>query len=246
MIVMATLSIPATTGDVKASALTRLTEQLVELQAIHAEWRLLGKAAALYCQYLESDGDLAISTKVAYRGDVLAFVDAMDDLSVRLIGEVEASHVDVWRHALCDLAPSSVSRKLVALSGFFKWAVMWQITARNPVDPVKRPRKRRKDAVYVTADHFDRLLAACRSAKERAVLGSMYWAGLRRQEVTALEMGSVNLEERSLRVTGKGGHVREVPICWKLAALVRDHLKGVDARDPAAPLFADEMGGWHG
>ena len=219
------------------STVDALTAELVEFEAAPARRRHLGQAVAIYCRWLEAQSDVSAATSDAYDRDVRSFADAMSASGVRLLAEVEGKHVDLWKLRLSKLEPSTVHRKLTAVSRFFAWCLRWGLVSRNPVDTVDRPRKPRKEAPYLTLEHYHALEGVCRNAKERAVLGCLYWGGLRRNEVVGLTIGAVDLGARRIRVTGKGGHERIVAACHNLARLLDDHLTTLDTSEPGTPLF---------
>jgi integrase/recombinase XerC len=120
----------------------------------------------------------------------------------------------------------------------------------------KRPRSLPK---FLTGDEIARLLAAPQPAasgglRDRAILELMYSAGLRVRELVSLDDGTLDLENATVRVRGKGrrerlgvvgSHARAALRAW-LAA--RPRPRGAAATDPrpsrsARPLFTNKLGG---
>lgn len=202
----------------------------------------LESAAKMFLGWLEGTPDLGAATKRAYRTDVRQFVQAMAPLGPVLVTDLDERHVEIWKASMAELEPTTIRRKLVALSVFFDWARMQRIVTVNPIDFVRKPRKRRKVRATVPLEDYELLLTACHTASERAILGCLFWAGCRRQEVIDLDTGALDLERGTLFVKGKGQNERLLPIPRALCSLMADHLRH---RPPAAadePLFLNRNG----
>ena len=108
---------------------------------------------------------------------------------------------------------------------------------RNPVDRLTRPRRKARVPAVPTWESVKKLLRLC-DPRERAILGLMAYGGLRRGEVTALDVGDVAPPFGLRRVMGKGGH--EVPVALPAPgrAILRDYMTTERAGlPPTAPLF---------
>lgn len=218
------------------------TVSLRRLQRLSEDESLLSEVIQHYLSAMEADPDLASTSKVAYRTDVTQFVDFMRELGLVLLKEVELADLEAWRESMGQLKPNTVCRKMAAVSEFFSWARKHQLIPANPMELLNRPRKRRKEASVVSCEDFDRLFAVCETPTERGVLGLLFWAGLRRSEAAGLTVGSVDIDNRMLRVTGKGGHERGVPICWKLLPILEEVLIVRGTENADAPLFVNQWG----
>ena len=95
---------------------------------------------------------------------------------------------------------------------------------------------------HLPLNHFEPLLGACENAQERAILGVLYWGGLRRQEAVDLDVADVDLDRNVLWVHGKGGDEREVCLFPKLRSLLAEHLRFRTPADRAEPLFRNRDG----
>lgn len=138
------------------------------------------------------------------------------------------------------LSSRTIRRRLSSVSGFFDYLVV-----RGDADVSKNPVPRRSLAVsgpqahglirvqrtvprVIDATTADRLLAATRHHRDRAMLEAMLFGGLRRCEVLGLGIGDVRPGERRLFIAdGKGGHQRIVPVAKRFF-------------DSLAAYFADE------
>jgi site-specific recombinase XerD len=123
----------------------------------------------------------------------------------------------------------TIARRLSSVSGFYAYAIARGDTAVR-VNPVPRGLSTRRQGGTRTSRvplvrvprtlprilspvEADRLVAALRTRRDRAMVLAMLLAGLRRCEVLGLRFADVQLAERRLVITeGKGGHHRVVPV----------------------------------
>jgi len=130
--------------------------------------------------------------------------------------------------------PASLARKLAALRGFFGYLKGRRAIEGNPAAEVRSPRVKRRLPGLVSVDE------ACRLAevgweptpaglRDRAMVELMYGSGLRVSELCALDLGAVDLAARLVRVKGKGGKDRIVPVGAKAVEAVEAYLERRDA-----------------
>lgn len=116
--------------------------------------------------------------------------------------------------------------KYKALKSFFKWCVEYRHLEENPVLPIPKPRLEQKlpksitkQEAQVVLDYAFNLPAKYKYTRyrNRALLATLVYTGLRVGEMMALKMGEVDMENRTVLVKGgKGGKDRIVPIGAKL------------------------------
>lgn len=112
---------------------------------------------------------------------------------------------------------SSVGRKLSATKGFFRFLLRRGYVTTDPTVGLVTPRKEHHLPVHLTVDDMFRLLDAPSGEtpaglRDRAILEVMYSCGLRVSEVVGLDWSDIDLELEIVRVRGKGGKERLVPI----------------------------------
>ena len=69
------------------------------------------------------------------------------------------------------------------------------------------PLKDIKKLFLATSENY-----SVQSFRDRCLLKTLFWAGLRREEVTRLDVRDIDFERKRIKVNGKGGKVRTVPI----------------------------------
>jgi integrase/recombinase XerD len=115
------------------------------------------------------------------------------------------------------LAATTIARRTAASRTFFRHLQLLGVRDDNPAAELKLPRRARKLPRTLSPGEAERLIAAAngitpRALRDRALVELLYGAGLRVSEAVGLEKGGVDLDDRLVRVTGKGGKERVVPV----------------------------------
>lgn len=115
------------------------------------------------------------------------------------------------------LAPASMKLMVVALKIFFRFLKMRQMLERDPAELLPLPRITRFLPETLNQVQVRRLLEVDLSGRpypcrDRAILELFYASGLRISELAGARLENLNLQERVIRVTGKGSKTRLVPI----------------------------------
>ena len=115
------------------------------------------------------------------------------------------------------LAATTIARRTAASRTFFRHLQLLGVRGDNPAAELKLPRRARKLPRTLSPGEAERLIAAAngvtpRALRDRALVELLYGAGLRVSEAVGLEKGGVDLDDRLVRVTGKGGKERVVPV----------------------------------
>jgi site-specific recombinase XerD len=172
-----------------------------------------------------SSASFADTTRRTYRVDLEHFarwLDArglsLDDFGVREL----ADYATELGRARSKLAPASVARRLAAVRSFLRFTLG---PARVPDAPFA-PRRARRLPDPPRSAEIEQLLGALEgddplALRNRALVELVYSAGLRSAEAVGLDVGDVDFEQELVRVRGKGGKERVVPLgeeaAWWLA-----------------------------
>ena len=163
----------------------------------------------------------------AYRRDLKAFATARKGQ----VADATVEDVESWLAGMRaeGLASSTIARRVSAVRTYFRHLVLIGARAENPAASVQLPRRPRTLPRALSPSETERLIDAAvgtapRALRDRALVELLYGAGLRVSEATGLEKASVALEERVVRVLGKGGMERLVPLGRPAAEAVRRYL----------------------
>ena len=108
-----------------------------------------------------------------------------------------------------EYARTTISRRLAALRGFYKFGEREGWAVSNPTSALVNPRTRRSLPFVLSTGEIQKLLEAPPTndplgIRDRAILETIYSAGLRVSECVGLRFSDLILDENVLRVRGKG------------------------------------------
>jgi integrase/recombinase XerD len=152
--------------------------------------------------------------------------------------EVDVRVSEITREQIADflahkkrlgLAAASIKLVVVAIKIFFRWLAQSHAIARDPAEVLTLPRIERYLPETMNELQVDRLLDgiatnAPRGLRDRAILELLYASGLRVSELVNARLENIHLEERFIRVTGKGNKTRVVPVGTKACDAIRAYL----------------------
>jgi site-specific recombinase XerD len=183
------------------------------------------------------DRDMAVrsaaeSTRRAYANDVGQLAEWASEIKK----EPEAlGHRDLRRFAarLSDrgISKAGVARKLAAIRAFYAALVRTGEMKANPADLVATPKRDRKLPRVLSREEMQRLLDRIPTRtplemRDRAMLELTYSCGLRAEEVVNLDTDAADFEGERLRIEGKGGKTRLVPMGEPAQAALSRYLDG--------------------
>ena len=168
-------------------------------------------------RHLETERRLSPHTLSAYRRDLQALLGFARRHS--LVLEEMDSHGVRRFAAQCHrrgLSPRSVARRLSAVRCFFAFLLKAKEIGSNPAVGVQAPKPSRRLPSTLDADQMASLLAMQGddplTVRDRALLELLYSSGLRLAELAGLDLGDLDVSDRTVRVTGKGSKTRVVPV----------------------------------
>ncbi len=161
---------------------------------------------------------VASRTRIAYGSDSVQFAHWADAAQLAP-AEIDLRALRRYVAGLAERgqAPSTIARKLAALRGLFRAQMELGERVENPAELLHSPKR---------AQHLPRVLRAAEVAtlldripattalalRDRALFELAYASGLRAEELVRLDNDSVDFDGESVRVEGKGGRTRLVPV----------------------------------
>lgn len=142
------------------------------------------------------------------------------------------SHFLAFLSSLRDegLSARSVARHVSTVRSFFRYLAREGVLAASPVSEARGPKAGRPLPKYLTPSEVERLLSAPdrdnpEGMRDRAMLELLYASGLRASEVVTLRMENVDSKAGFLRVVGKGGRERVVPVAGPALETLTEYVK---------------------
>jgi integrase/recombinase XerD len=163
----------------------------------------------------------------AYRRDLASFAASLDGP----VGDATTGQIEAWLASLRaeGRAASTVARRLAAVRSYFRHLSLIGARVDNPAAAVSGPRKPRTVPRTLSPSEAERLVEAAvgttpRAMRDQALVELLYGAGLRVSEAVGLVKASVDLDARVVRVVGKGGKERLVPLGRPAAEALRRYM----------------------
>jgi len=189
------------------------------------------------------------NTRKAYQNDLGEFRRFVGIAQPEEFRTVTRAHVIAWRKDLerkaC--APTTIQRKLAALSSLFAYLAEQNAVLHNPVDGVKRPKNSRQEGTTpaLSDEQAGALLTAPQGAslkakRDRAILATLAYHGMRREELCKLKVRDLQRRDGVLqfRIEGKGEKIRYVPVGMRALRLITEYLEAAGHKeDLEGPLF---------
>jgi integrase/recombinase XerD len=184
-----------------------------------------GAALRRFLDYLAVERGLAANTLSAYRRDLHRYAgwlatSGIDDPAraeeedvVAFLGALRAGATPVGTR----YRASSVARSLAAVRGFHRFLVRERLAGSDPSHDLGTPKVPSSLPKALEIEQVEALLGAVagddpRALRDRALLETLYAAGLRVSEATALDLDDVDLDDGAVRAFGKGAKERLVPL----------------------------------
>lgn len=220
--------------------------------------RAVASQVERFLDHLAVERGLSPNTIQAYRRDLRRYADHLDRQGVADAVDADEHTVAAFvaasshRHDGAPYRPASVVRGLSSVRSFHRFLLREGLAERDPTAGVVRPRQPRGLPRPLSVEDVARLLSApptttASGLRDRAVLETMYGAGLRVSELVGLDVDDVDLEEGSVRVFGKGAKERDVPLGRYAREAISAYLSRArpDLATPRsrAALFLNRRGG---
>jgi integrase/recombinase XerD len=201
-----------------------------------------------YLAQMAFEADLRPLTLESYGRDLRTFALWLKDHG-RTFDQTDRPLIESYLRELGQLiAPRSVARHLSSLRGFFAWRVLENFSNVNPAEDIEGPRLPRHLPGVLSVEEVERIIDAATGddpamQRDRAMFELAYSCGLRVSELVAVRRRDVQFETSVVRIVGKGGKERFVPLgdCARDAIKIylfqgRANIRGRDKSGKSRPL----------
>jgi integrase/recombinase XerC len=217
-----------------------------------------------FLSYLRLNRNASEHTIRAYESDISQYLISVGKLRDRWVSELTPADLqaETVRAHVAELgrageARSSVARKISALRTFVRYLRREGHIEHDPTALTTAPKREQTLPVHLTEQDMERLLdqpdaSAPLGRRDRAILELFYASGLRLSELESLNLDSIDLRGRMVRVMGKGRKERMVPFNQATEKALRAWLKDRaelrtknvqrDSKRDAEPLFVNFRG----
>nr|WP_188749425.1 site-specific tyrosine recombinase XerD [Marinobacterium zhoushanense] len=212
------------------------------------DWALIEQ----YLDHLWLERGLSDNTRASYARDLNHFGCWLNSVKLHL---PDLDRRDLQRHLQWrveqQLRPTSTSRLLSTLRGFYRYLLREHLIATDPTLNIDSPRRGRPLPKTLTEADVEALLAAPDTAtalglRDRTMLELLYACGLRVSELVELRLEELNRRIGVLRIVGKGDKERMLPVgdealSW-LSRYLRDGRSELGADSRVEHIFLSRLG----
>ncbi len=221
----------------------------------------LPESIARFLKYLRVERNASPLTIKSYGEDLAALSEYLTEKNRGQCpspGDLTMLDLRAYAQAMhqANYSKSTIARRLASLRSFFRFGQREGWTKANPAKALRNPRKGRTLPHFLSSAELDKLLQAPPAKdplglRDRAILETLYSAGLRVSELVGLNDADMDLPSSVLRVRGKGRRERLAPIGSFAEAALRSWLQvrrlgNRDSRTAAAPgaapVFVNRFG----
>jgi len=139
---------------------------------------------------------------------------------------------------------ASRARKLACLKSFFKYAHREGFVRDNPSLDIITPRGPEKEPTFLTEDEYKRLLKATAKGRtsfqrkrDYAIISLFLATGARLNELTGLDVGDIDLKDKTVKLLRKGGGEQVLPLSDELIEILKGYLRIRRKRTRTRALF---------
>ena len=188
-----------------------------------------------FLNYIQFERGYSAHTVTAYQHDLekfLNFIYQYDSILLKDFGKIDRQTI---RHFLGKEyeegnSAKTVARRLASIKSLFNYLVQAEVICDNPAIHIKTPKVEKKIPTFVQENKIEDLMkmpdaVTLIGKRDRAILELFYATGIRLNELAGLNIGSVNPQEKLLRVLGKGNKERIVPFGKPAKNALESYLK---------------------
>ncbi len=178
----------------------------------------LPQALADFEQHMRSERQLSAHTVSNYLRDLNKLAGWCDEHSIEQMGQLQGHHI---RQLLAQLhhrglGGRSLQRWLSSLRTFFRYGLKRNWLKADPTSGIQAPKSPRKLPKTLDVDQVSQFLSlkggSWLDCRDHAIIELLYSSGLRLAELVTLNIGDLDLKDRTMTVTGKGNKTRQLPI----------------------------------
>jgi integrase/recombinase XerC len=187
-----------------------------------------------FLDYLRYEKRFSPHTLTAYESDLGQFVEFLQKTyELSDPAEIRHTHIRSWMVDLMGRGnvPRSINRKLSCLKSFFKFLRRQGDLTTNPMLKVIPPKTGKRLPVFVPEKSMSLLFEQVdfgeghAGLRDRLVMEVLYCTGVRQSELIGLKSADVDFSTNNIKVYGKGGKERLIPIARHLAELAARYIE---------------------
>lgn len=210
---------------------------------------LLAQLGVEYLNDIKNIKRYSDNTVKAYREDIGEFLRYCEKYNKYESVNITEKFLKSYLMSLSDssLEKKSISRKLSSLRGLFKYAFNQDYIKSNPTSLIRNPKTKRKLPEVASEEAILKIFNETGKIKTdpkiiKVIFEILYGCALRVSELCGLRIGDIDLKKETIKVRGKGGKTRIVPIGGESSKVIEDYLVVRQAVAPNEPFLITKSG----
>ena len=201
---------------------------------------------SVFCDYITHQKRYSTHTVTAYKKDLEQFQLFLNQqYEISIAKEVSSIIIRSWIVELIEkeISPRSINRKISTLKSFFKYLLKNGLTDTNPLLKVITPKTPKRLPVFIGENEMKNLFQEVEYSndfegiRDQLILELFYSSGIRLSELVNLQINSINLSTKTIKVLGKRNKERIIPINENLIELIINYLKQRDKKETKNSYF---------
>ena len=187
-----------------------------------------------FLKYIEFEKRYSKHTVISYKNDLEQFNIFLSNLDQQLnLQSVVYPHIRSWVITLVEdgISPSSVNRKMASLRSYYKFLMKSGALKKDPTIQLKALKTSKRLPQFAQESEMQRLFDLVdfgndfTGKRDELMMELLYATGIRRSELIALKVDSINLGKSQIKVLGKRNKERIIPLNTEVAELIQKYLK---------------------
>jgi len=182
---------------------------------------------------LRVEKNLSTNSITSYKTDLERYINFLyNGESIRELDSIRQIHIRNFIRFLNDqnLSSSTINRSFSSIRSYHKYLSYEKKITHNPTQLLESPKISKKLPKVLSVQEINEIINSVKvensmGYRDKAILETLYSAGLRVSELCSLEMNNILFDSAMLRVVGKGNKERYVPLGDKAIKLINDYCK---------------------
>jgi len=182
---------------------------------------------------LRVEKNLSTNSIISYKTDLKRYINFLfNKESIQDLNSIRQIHIRNFIRYLNDqnLSSASINRSFSSIRSYHKYLSGEEKISHNPTQLLDPPKISKKLPKVLSIQEVDVIINSVKleesmGYRDKAILETLYSAGLRVSELCALEMNNILFDSAMLRVLGKGNKERYVPLGSKAIKLINNYCK---------------------
>lgn len=196
--------------------------------------------------YLNFEKSFEKNTVLSYLSDVSKFKNYAESELQLAPDVISYENIQQFLFELSkdNLSERTQARCISSLKAFFNFLVEEEIREDNPTSLLEGPKLGMYLPDTLSLECIEKIIAAADTStalgrRNQCIVEVLYGCGLRVSELTGLKISNINFKELYMRIEGKGGKTRFVPLAEFTANIIKDYIKNERAQGIINPKSSD-------